>query len=47
IVMAPGSLGELGILIGHTPFLTTLKLGSASRNPPLTYTNRSVPSTSL
>lgn len=28
IVMAPGSLGEFGILTGHTPFLTTLKLGS-------------------
>jgi F-type H+-transporting ATPase subunit epsilon len=28
IVMAPGSLGEFGVLIGHTPFLTTLKVGS-------------------
>jgi len=27
IVMAPGSLGEFGILVGHTPFLTTLKTG--------------------
>ena len=27
IVMAPGALGEFGILIGHTPFLTTLKTG--------------------
>jgi len=27
IVMAPGSLGEFGVLIGHTPFMTTLKLG--------------------
>ncbi len=27
IVMAPGSLGEFGVLIGHTPFFTTLKLG--------------------
>ncbi len=27
IVMAPGSLGEFGVLIGHTPFLTTLKRG--------------------
>ena len=25
IVMAPGSLGEFGVLMGHTPFLTTLK----------------------
>jgi len=28
IVMAPGSLGEFGALIGHTPFLTTLKIGT-------------------
>jgi F-type H+-transporting ATPase subunit epsilon len=28
IVMAPGSLGEFGVLIGHTPFLTTLKMGN-------------------
>jgi len=27
IVIAPGALGEFGVLIGHTPFLTTLKLG--------------------
>lgn len=27
IVVAPGSLGEFGVLIGHTPFLTTLKAG--------------------
>jgi F-type H+-transporting ATPase subunit epsilon len=27
IVMAPGSDGEFGVLIGHTPFLTTLKNG--------------------
>jgi F-type H+-transporting ATPase subunit epsilon len=27
IVMAPGSLGEFGVLIGHTPFLTTLMTG--------------------
>ena len=26
-VMAPGSLGEFGVLAGHTPFLTTLKNG--------------------
>ncbi|MBU4421260.1 MAG: F0F1 ATP synthase subunit epsilon, partial [Proteobacteria bacterium] len=25
IVVAPGSLGEFGVLIGHTPFLSTLK----------------------
>jgi F-type H+-transporting ATPase subunit epsilon len=28
IVVAPGSEGEFGVLIGHTPFLTTLKLGN-------------------
>jgi len=27
IIMAPGSLGEFGVLIGHTPFFTTLKVG--------------------
>jgi len=28
IVMAPGSLGEFGVLTGHTPFLTSLKVGA-------------------
>jgi F-type H+-transporting ATPase subunit epsilon len=28
IVMAPGSLGEFGVLIHHTPFMTTLKTGA-------------------
>lgn len=28
MVVAPGSLGEFGVLTGHTPFLTTLKLGN-------------------
>lgn len=28
IVMAPGVLGEFGVLIGHTPFMTMLKLGT-------------------
>ncbi len=28
IVASPGSLGEFGVLTGHTPFLTTLKTGS-------------------
>ena len=28
IVMAPGTLGEFGVLAGHTPFLTTLKVGA-------------------
>ena len=27
IVAAPGSLGEFGVLVGHTPFLTSLKTG--------------------
>ena len=28
IVMAPGSLGEFGVLSGHTPFMTSLNVGS-------------------
>ncbi len=28
IIVAPGTLGEFGVLTGHTPFLTTLKLGT-------------------
>ncbi len=28
IVVAPGNLGDFGVLIGHTPFLSTLKVGS-------------------
>ena len=28
IVVSPGSFGEFGVLAGHTPFLTTLKLGA-------------------
>ncbi len=28
IVAAPGTLGEFGVLIGHTPFMTTLKTGT-------------------
>ncbi len=32
IVMAPGSEGEFGVLSGHTPFLTTLKVGSLRYN---------------
>jgi len=28
IVVAPGTLGEFGVLKGHTPFLTTLKVGA-------------------
>ena len=29
-VVAPGSEGEFGVLPGHTPFLTTLKMGELS-----------------
>ena len=28
IVVAPGTLGEFGVLSGHTPFMTTLRLGT-------------------
>lgn len=28
IVMSPGTLGEFGVLSGHTPFMTSLKLGA-------------------
>ena len=28
MVVAPGSLGEFGVLIGHTPFMTSLKVGT-------------------
>ncbi len=28
IVVAPGNLGEFGVLSGHTPFLSTLKTGA-------------------
>lgn len=28
IVVAPGALGEFGVLVGHTPFMSTLKLGT-------------------
>jgi F-type H+-transporting ATPase subunit epsilon len=27
MVVSPGSLGEFGVLVGHTPFMTTLKTG--------------------
>jgi len=29
-ITAPGSIGELGLLPGHTPLLTTLKIGELS-----------------
>jgi F-type H+-transporting ATPase subunit epsilon len=28
IVVAPGEVGEFGVLTGHTPFMTSLKTGS-------------------
>jgi F-type H+-transporting ATPase subunit epsilon len=28
IIVAPGVLGEFGVLIGHTPFMTSLKIGT-------------------
>ena len=28
IIVAPGVLGEFGVLVGHTPFMTSLKLGT-------------------
>jgi F-type H+-transporting ATPase subunit epsilon len=28
MVVSPGSMGEFGVLIGHTPFMTTLKTGA-------------------
>jgi F-type H+-transporting ATPase subunit epsilon len=28
IIVAPGELGEFGVLVGHTPFMTSLKLGT-------------------
>jgi len=28
IVMAPGNLGEFGVLTGHTPFMSSLKTGA-------------------
>ena len=27
IIMAPGAEGEFGVLVNHTPFLTSLKTG--------------------
>ena len=28
IIVAPGVLGEFGVLTGHTPFMTSLKIGT-------------------
>ena len=28
IIVAPGVLGEFGVLVGHTPFMTSLNLGT-------------------
>ena len=32
-INAPGSLGDFGVLPGHTPFLTTLRAGEISYKP--------------
>lgn len=34
IVMAPGILGEFGVLIHHTPFMTTLNVGTVHYKDP-------------
>ena len=34
IVMSPGSLGEFGVLAGHTPFLTSLQCGKVRYKDP-------------
>lgn len=34
MVVAPGSLGDFGVLIGHTPFMTTLRLGAIHYTDP-------------
>jgi F-type H+-transporting ATPase subunit epsilon len=28
IIVAPGELGQFGVLVGHTPFMTSLKTGT-------------------
>ena len=28
IIVAPGELGQFGVLVGHTPFMTSLKIGT-------------------
>ena len=32
IIVAPGVLGEFGVLIGHTPFMTSLNVGTIRYN---------------
>ncbi len=34
MVVAPGTLGEFGVLVGHTTFLTTLKIGTIRYSGP-------------
>ncbi len=32
IVVSPGELGQFGVLIGHTPFMTSLQIGTVRYN---------------
>ena len=32
IIVAPGELGQFGVLVGHTPFMTTLQTGTIRYN---------------
>ena len=34
IVMSPGTMGEFGVLIHHTPFMTSLKVGTIKYRDP-------------
>ncbi len=32
IIVAPGELGQFGVLVGHTPFMTALQIGTIRYN---------------
>ena len=32
IIVAPGELGQFGVLVGHTPFMTSLQVGTVRYN---------------
>ena len=32
IIVAPGELGQFGVLVGHTPFMTALQIGTVRYN---------------
>ncbi len=32
IIVAPGELGQFGVLVGHTPFMTSLQVGTIRYN---------------